>query len=89
METYDAHDWDKDNVGLCVGMLIFYWFITNLLAHTVLEVKRDNYHLFRQFFDKHIKNEHENNLQSDEVTREHELFAINPIAMSENCPIEL
>jgi hypothetical protein len=44
-EAYDNQGWNKKDTKNCIGMLVFYWIMTNSLAYFVLEMKKGNYHL--------------------------------------------
>ena len=49
--TYDKEGWATEDEGLCKGMLVLYFLVTNLLAYMVLELKRDDFHSLKNIFD--------------------------------------
>ena len=52
--SYESTGWAEENEGLCIGMLIFYACVTNVLAILLMEFKRDNYAFIREVYTKTV-----------------------------------
>ena len=81
--SYESLGWAEENEGLCIGMLIFYASMTNVLAILLMEFKRDNYAFLREVYSKTVNIFTISSIAVQKTSLNSDGIVMNPIGVHE------